>query len=80
MSTKGLDGLAGKIAFLQQGEYRHRHGAPVVGIPQVNGLILFQVFWIGDKLRSGIPFLVVFCMTDTLRVVVRVGNYRLNLK
>lgn len=32
VGAEGLDGLAGEVEALQEGEHRHGHGAPVVGV------------------------------------------------
>ena len=41
MGAEGTYGLSRKIKMLQEGEDRHRHGSPVVGIPQINRIVPF---------------------------------------
>ena len=67
------DGLAGEVEPLQKGEYRHGHGAPVIGVAQIDGVIFVQTVRVLFQFWPGIPALVVLGFGDALVIVRGIG-------
>ena len=80
MGAEGEDGLAGEIEPFQKGKDAHGHGAPVVGVAQVDGVVGVQRLRAGLQGGAGVPPLVILGLLDAFVVVVGVGLHGLQLE
>src|SRR5699024_10872198 len=72
------DFLPAEIKMLQEGKYRHRHGAAVTGISQKYLVIISDTLRESCKLRAGVLFFIFYRFSNTLLIFRRIGTLHLD--
>ena len=73
VGAEGVDGLAGEVVVLQEGEHCHGHGAAEIGVAQVDFIVAVQIFRQIHQGGPGVRLTVLHGLGDTLPVVFGIG-------